>query len=112
MRFVRARYKWGWDRWDVLPQPYLYPGVYALYYDGELRYIGSSKNLRRRLKWNQHPLLADLDFTRVRVKYKHTTDYLKLEGALITRLRPPLNRRNAPRVRPPLTRCFRRWLDE
>jgi hypothetical protein len=68
-------------------------GVYAVYLDGTLRYIGESNNLRRRVKghlstaYRVLPLTSQLTF-----KYREIVAREQLEAQLIKRLKPISNR--------------------
>jgi hypothetical protein len=81
----------GWIPCD-LPLPA--PGVYAIYADGLLSYIGSSARLRDRLA--AHPVVRRLRALgkTVVVKVRYTRplgEHLAAEYRLILRLGPPLN---------------------
>lgn len=55
-------------------------------------YIGSSKNIGKRLSNNDHPYKTLWDGTTVTyIKFKETKDYKNLERRLIVRLKPKLN---------------------
>lgn len=80
------------------------PCCYALFFNGKLKYIGSSNNLRNRFSghsirygyskniitpWGDFP-----DKTKIILKYKQTKKYgywLMLEARLIMRLQPLFN---------------------
>lgn len=80
------------------------PCCYALYFDGELKYIGSTNNLRNRFAghairfgygkdlitpWADFP-----DSVRVTIKYrpaKKYGDWLMIEARLIYRIQPEFN---------------------
>ncbi len=70
------------------------PGVYAIYHDNELVYIGQSEVLRQRLI--HHDKLSDLTphlvKAKVRVCSRRSGEWLSLEFKLIRRLKPRLNR--------------------
>lgn len=90
-----------WWRNNPLPNS---AGVYAIYLNRKLVYIGSSANLRRRL--NQHNIVPSspgyvrtnwgrLKVSLVHFKWKVTRRYgehLMLEVRLIRRIRPQFNR--------------------
>ncbi len=71
------------------------PGVYALYLENSLLYIGSSSNLKSRL--NNHPFVRRSDSVRTDFKYlkfkvcSKYGEWLMLEARLIKRAKPPLN---------------------
>jgi excinuclease UvrABC nuclease subunit len=75
------------------------PGVYAIYLSGELVYIGSSGNMRKRFAVHAHNknevgrLLRE-EIERVVIKFRATRkygDWAMVELRLLRRLRPPLN---------------------
>ena len=82
------------------------PGTYALFSGDQLLYIGSSTDLRGRLKehgygarWSSRPRKHTAT-PRLRVKIAESRrpgDWLAREYRLIVRLRPPLNRVHAHR---------------
>lgn len=59
-RILRKGLRWSAKKRNIRDTP-AKPGVYALYYYGKRRYVGKSKNLRRRLK--KHFNDADTPFT-------------------------------------------------
>jgi excinuclease UvrABC nuclease subunit len=63
-------------------------GVYVLYQDGRLRYVGRTGNLRSRVMSHAR-LQPDAVKYRTLRAYKHQR---RLESSLIARLRPPFNR--------------------
>jgi len=95
-------------------------GVYAIYFDGSLAYIGSSINLFNRLRGHGFwPIFGNkLGYTcrianragwhpkTIRVKYRliREGDHLSLEYRLIKRLRPPLNLFGTHRTRAEMRR--------
>ena len=64
-------------------------GVYCLWHDDTLLYIGESANIRQR--WASHSLQAFLDVPGVFITYVCTTARKSLEQALIEAYRPRLN---------------------
>jgi len=88
-----------------LPEFPVVPGVYVLYLDGVLSYIGSTENLSGRI-WT-HIRFATYSnaiitlwghFTSCEVKYlptKKLGDWLSIEYRLIRRLKPRFNIRHA-----------------
>jgi hypothetical protein len=70
------------------------PGVYAIYEDGKLAYIGSSRNIRGRLDAGHHKLrLCDPKRISIKVRYFKPSSFLWLavEARFIRRLSPPWN---------------------
>jgi hypothetical protein len=59
-RILKKGLRWAAKRRNINDIPPK-PGVYALYYYGKRRYIGKSKNLRRRIK--RHFRESDTPFT-------------------------------------------------
>lgn len=58
-----------------------------------LQYIGSSKNIGKRVMSPTHPYRTiDIPNEVNFIKYKETKDYLTLETLLIRKLNPPLNK--------------------
>ena len=105
------------------------PGVYAVYLDGRLAYIGSSDNVKRRLKDHSFGVAArvgvwrGMAFTDLSVKTRQCDcklQALALESALIRRLRPCLNvagnptakRTKVGELKVKLNPHFRRFVDE
>ncbi len=76
----------GWREVDIAAP---YPAVYALYDGGNLRYIGSTSNLRERLSSHEKK------YTKRRVKARYfkpaSFGWLSAEARLIARLNPPDN---------------------
>ena len=80
-RITRKELRWAAneENFTVIPDT---PGVYALYYYGKRRYVGKSKNLRRRLKQHHRENVAFTEFT----WYETTpSDMNNLESDLIDR---------------------------
>jgi excinuclease UvrABC nuclease subunit len=84
------------------------PGVYAIFGDGVLIYIGQSKNVRSRLASHLHDIPWDRSrihsswgsFDRFTVKVRASRrrgDWLMIEHCLIKRLQPSMNCRGGPR---------------
>ena len=105
------------------------PGVYAVYLDGVLAYIGSSQNLKVRLKNHSFGVATrvgmwrGMAFTDVSIKTRQCDCKLKalaLESALIRRLRPRLNvagnptakRKKVVELKVKLNPNFRSFVDE
>ena len=92
--------RWKYCCYEDLPES---PGVYAIYVLKELVYIGSTKNLRRRLQSHININLK-LSFTntsvwRESVQFKVSLsrslgDWLQREFRLVCRLKPELNKRD------------------
>lgn len=90
------------SRWEVVSReefsviPGL-PGVYAIYVDGVLKYIGQSLDLYQRIQQHQGKkgkLYGLYSRTKLSVKFKvcpSPEEYLGLEMRLITRLKPEWN---------------------
>lgn len=96
---------WQKDTWPYWNLPNL-PAVYALYFDGELKYIGQSRDLRNRFAqgyrsmrygyarnvhtpWGEFP-----DTTVIEIKFHHgwrLGDWAMREIRFITRLKPVFN---------------------
>lgn len=75
-------------------------GVYCVCSKGKnnktiIHYIGSSKNIGKRILSMQHPyrILCN-NGIRCFIKYKETSDYLELERDLIYKIKPPMNIQN------------------
>ena len=79
---------------------------YAIYFDGDLKYIGSTSNLRNRFcghsirhgyAKNIHTPWGDFsNTTKIELKYKASIkygDWLMIEARLIKRLQPEFNRK-------------------
>jgi excinuclease UvrABC nuclease subunit len=80
-----------------------YPGVYVIYLDDRLAYIGQGKDLRRRLL--THNIASDaygyitpwISCSDLKIKFKYSQkkgDWLMLEYRLINRLKPNGNKRD------------------
>ena len=61
-RILRKGLRWATNEKNLNEVP-ARPGVYALYYYGKRRYVGKSKNLRRRLKQHYRENVAFTEFT-------------------------------------------------
>jgi hypothetical protein len=80
-------------------------GVYCIFLidfstgEQKLMYIGSSKNISKRLKNKNHPYLINYDLSHssslLYVKFRETEDYINLEKQMIKKLNPFLNIRYA-----------------
>lgn len=99
--------KWPFSRGD-LPQR---PAVYAIYFDGQLKYIGQSNNIANRFSGramrygfarNIHTPWGEFkDTTSIVVKYHHgwrRGDWAMREIRLIHRVRPEFNRHHRGRA--------------
>ncbi len=84
------------------------PGLYAIYLDGKIAYIGCSTDLRRRVTSHALPssvrvgMFKGRAFRSVTVKFREgdcMVKILRVESRLIARLRPALNRRGNPKRR-------------
>jgi len=84
------------------------PGVYVVYGDGKLLYIGSASNMRRRfggyqIRWSEpvqklHTFWGYFDDLRIKYRtYRRYGEWLMAEARLIRRIRPPRNLRHVPR---------------
>lgn len=98
---------WQWiDPFAATSAPHV-PGVYAIYLDGKLSYIGQSKDLSARLagyrlraQYNRFSRRVEAvtpwgRFSTIAVKVRASRrfgDWLMIERRLISRLRPPMNR--------------------
>ena len=60
-RIKRKGLRWAADEENLNDVPAA-PGVYALYYYGKRRYVGKTKNLRRRLKQHYRENVAFTEF--------------------------------------------------
>ena len=85
-----------WDK-NVLP----WPGVYAIYNDEELVYIGSSQNLKSRIKRYKAKDPDEIwSSWRLKVRYtKKIGEWIFREIRLIYRLAPTNNRQTYRKVR-------------
>lgn len=97
-------------KWPGMPR---HPGVYAIYENGALIYIGSSVNLRVRLQSHVSGLLLRRSADALVLKFSiMDSDWATRERRLIERLKPKLNRQwskprsDAGRSRP---RYAARW---
>lgn len=80
----------GWHEIDLdLLRPS--PGVYALLCGDRVLYIGSSGNLRERLKPSCHKHVVGSDRIKVRYTNPRNYEHLAVEARLIRRLRPQFN---------------------
>lgn len=120
----RRRMKWTLAK-ERLPDS---PGLYAIYLDGTLAYIGSSCKLRSRVNCHalgaaaKYGLFKGAEFRVATVKFRHghcMSKILEVESALIARLRPALNRRDNPNSKKleklPMTNInphFRKFVNE
>lgn len=96
-----------WRSIDYMDAPRSLPSVaccYVIYFNGEMRYVGSTGNLRNRFSghafrygygktfitpWGEMPMPFDM-----RIKFKPSRrygDWLMIEARLIRRLQPMLN---------------------
>jgi GIY-YIG catalytic domain len=76
--------------YQIQKKPYpQYPGVYMLWKDGKISYVGHAKNLRARLA--QHALKRDFDHAQF-IPVSAESKRLALEALLISYLRPEWNR--------------------
>jgi hypothetical protein len=94
----------SWTSWES-------PGVYAIYGDGRLLYIGQSDNVSKRIRLghgaNYSRFSAGIDlpwgqFSTVTIKIRLSTrfgDWLMHEARLIRRLQPPENNHRTARKR-------------
>lgn len=102
------------SRWEEIVADELFkladgPGVYAIFLDGKLFYIGSGLSLRNRISSHYRPcLFSNAYFTRwgykdsVRVKIKRSNqkgDWLMDEFRLLKRLKPEGNKLHCGRAR-------------
>ena len=73
------------------------PGLYAIYFQDILLYIGRSLNLYKRLNYFTHGKHQDIRFIygtdNLTYKIKYTTN-LELEGGLIKKISPKFNQKH------------------
>jgi len=82
---------------DVLHQLPQAPGVYAIYEDGRLSYIGSAVDLNRRLRAHCSSQRWGVGGKHVTVKFSLSErDWRLRERGLIKRLTPPFNQQWHP----------------
>ncbi len=95
-------FNWGEDDDDTIPKS---PGVYVMYLDGKLSYVGSSQNLRIRCadhirfrqRYSSNITTPWGMYGDVKTKYRLSErlgDWLMHEHRLICRLQPPCNVRH------------------
>lgn len=83
------------DGINTVPQS---SGVYVIYLDGLLRYVGESKNLRKRLNGHLKRALGVLaEASQLTFKYREIEEREQLEIRLIKRLKPVSNRQHVLR---------------
>lgn len=89
-----------WKKWNIIPVPTCLnnvpniSGVYALYSDDRLIYIGSSGFLRKRIRIQVITNFKGVKITRVKFRIiSHSSNYkrLQFERKLIERLNPIFN---------------------
>lgn len=78
----------SWVRIDRAEQAPVEPGCYAVYFDGELVYVGSSRNLRTRVR---RCFTSDRVYLKVKAS-RRMGDWLMREWRLIRRLQPRDNK--------------------
>ena len=107
--YSKKNRKKSWKKMDLMVQRNCLPPVpccYAIYFDGVLKYIGSTNNLRNR--FSEHsirygyakdiitPWIDVDDETKIEIKFKPSSkygDWLMLEARLIMRLKPIFNKK-------------------
>jgi hypothetical protein len=79
----------AWTSWPSIPPRDWGGGVYALYHNGALVYVGRTWNFASRISGHRHRFQFDI----IKTKWTKTQREAKwIERKLLFRLRPPRNR--------------------